>query len=81
MEEKWEIDPLELTLNDLEILQQGFGPGSDISKLKEVLGHLVVNKSAEEIAELTLRQLNEFFEVAMKEVEELAVPKPTDMPS
>jgi hypothetical protein len=80
MEEKWEIDPLEMTLNDLELLQKGFGPGSDISKLKDILGRMVTNKTAEEIGALTLRQLNEFMEAAMKEVEEMAVPKATGTP-
>jgi len=81
MKETWEIDPLELTLDDLEILQQGFGPGSDISKLKEVLGRLVVNKTAEELGAITLRQLNECLEAAKQEVEEMAVPKANGTPS
>ncbi len=81
MEQLWEIDPLELTLDDLEILQKGFGPGSDISKLKQVLGRLVTNKTAEEIGELSLRALNHCLETAMKEVETLAVPKAIDTPS
>jgi len=81
MEETWEIDPLELMLDDLEILQQGFGPGSDISKLKQVLGRLVVNKTAEELGATTLRQLNECLEAAKQEVEELAVPKANGTPS
>jgi len=76
----WEVDPLEMTLNDLEILQKGFGPGSDISKLKEILGRLVTNRTAEEIGSLSLRQLNECLETALKEVEGLAVPKLTDTP-
>ena len=79
--ETWEIDPLELTLDDLETLQQGFGPGSDISKLKEVLGRLVVNKTAEELGTVTLRQLNECLEAAKQEVEEMAVPKASGTPS
>jgi len=81
MEETWEIDPLELMLDDLEILQQGFGPGSDVSKLKQVLGRLVVNKTAEELGTITLRRLNECLEVALKEIEELAVPKESGTPS
>jgi hypothetical protein len=76
----WEIDPLEMTLNDLEVLQQDFGPGSDISVLKEILGRLVTNKTAEEIGSLSLRQLNDCLEAAMKEVEQMAVPKATDTP-
>jgi hypothetical protein len=76
----WEVDPLEMTLNDLEILQKGFGPGSDISKLKEILGRLVTNKTAEEIGALSLRQLNDCLDAAMKQVEGLAVPKATDTP-
>jgi len=81
MEETWEIDPLELMLDDLEILQQGFSPGSDVSKLKQVLGRLVVNKTAEELGAITLRRLNEYLEVALKEIEEMAVPKENGTPS
>ena len=81
MSDVWEIDPLEMTLDDLGVLQQGFGPGSDITQLKGVLGRLVVNKTADELGQLTLRQLNECLEAAKQEVEGLAVPKASDTPS
>ena len=40
MTDVWEIDPLEMTLDDLGVLQQGFGPGSDITQLKLSLIHI-----------------------------------------
>lgn len=79
--EAWEIDVLEMTLDDLEILQKGLEPGVQITQLKEALGRLVVNKTTEEIGMLTLRELGDRLDAVTVQVEELAVPKENGTPS
>lgn len=81
MEDAWEIDVLELTLDDLEILQGFGGPDANITEVKEALDRLVVNITIEEIGKLTLRELNENLDAVLAQVEELAVPKANDTPS
>jgi len=79
--EVWKIDVLELTLDDLEILQGWGGPEANITEVKEALGRLVVNRTVEEIGKLTLRDLNENLDAVLSQVEELAVPKASETPS
>ena len=83
-ENDWEIDPLELTLDDFEVLmacEQGIGTGVSIAVVKEVLGRLVVNRTAEEIGKSTIRELHEQLEKIKQVMQELAVPKASDAPS
>ena len=80
-EETWEIDVLEMTLDDLEILQGWGGDSANITEVKEALGRLVVNKTAADIGKLTLRELNANLDAVLANVEELAVPKENDTPS
>lgn len=79
-EETWEIDPLQMSLRDLKVLQEGFGPDMDVSKVEAILGRLVTNRTAEEIGNLPLGELTRCMEVAMAEVENVAVPKANDTP-
>ena len=81
MEDAWEIDVLEMTLDDLEILQGFGGPEVSITEVKEALGRLVVNRTAEDIGKLTLKKLNEHLDAVLTRVDELAVPKVSDTPS
>ena len=57
MEEGWDIDLSQLGPDDLKVLRRGFGPGGDIPRCKEVLGRLVVNRTAEGIGKMPLREL------------------------
>ncbi len=81
--EDWEIDFLELTLDDLEVLQScagGIPPGMAIATIKETLGRLVANRSADQIGKTPLKELNRQFELLNQQLEEMAVPKETDTP-
>jgi len=82
--EDWEIDVLELTLDDFEVLQAcagGIPADMPISQIKETLGRMVTNRTAEEIGKTPLRELNRQLERLNELVEELAVPKANDTPS
>ena len=81
MEDAWKIDVLEMTLDDLEILQGFGGPEANIADVKNALARLVVNRTVEDIGKLTLRKLNEHLDAVLTQVDELAVPKASDTPS
>lgn len=79
-EDTWEIDVEQLTLNDLEMLQKGALVRSDATTLKDLLGRLVTNKTAEEIGAIPLRQLLKHLEQIGRTVDELAIPKENATP-
>ena len=76
----WEIDVDEMTLDDLEVLEQGIGPGSSVAQVKAVLGRLVTNKTPEEIGKIPLRDLRRHLDKLGQTVAELAIPKESATP-
>lgn len=83
--EVWEVDFDRVTLNDLIILEEGAaafsrGDFENVRKVRDLLGRLVVNKTAEEIGEIPLGELWECLE-AVSEGIKGTVPKETDTPS
>ena len=80
VEDVWEIEVDELTLDDLEVLEQGLGPGSSVPKVKELLGRLVTNKTSEEIGKIPLRELRRHLDTLADTIAELSVPKESATP-
>ena len=80
VEDVWEIDVDEMTLDDLEVLEQGLAPGSSVSRMKEVLGRLVTNKTTEEIGKIPMRELRRHIDTLANTIAELSVPKENATP-
>lgn len=84
-EEVWEIDFEQATLNDLIILEEGaaaFGKGDfgAAKGVRDLLGRLIVGKTAEDIGNIplgTLWKLLDSVSVGIKDI----VPKANDTPS
>jgi len=79
-EEIWEIDLDEVTLNDLILLEGGAKGLKKPSEVRDLLGRLVKNKTAEEIGALPLRELWKHLDLVGKAIEG-AIPKENDTPS
>lgn len=79
MAEEWEIDVLSLTLNDLVALE-GASITKNAREVRDLLGRLVQNKTAEEIGSLSISELNERLEAIGKTINALAVPKESTTP-
>lgn len=80
-EETWEIDPLEMSLDDYIVLNRGLGMAGDPEQLKDTLARLVTNKTESDIGALSMRDLNVALDKAVKAFKEVALPKETDTPS
>jgi hypothetical protein len=80
MEDTWEIDVQEMTLDDLEMLQAGIVNTSNAGEIKQFLGHLVTNKTPEEIGKVRLRDLHQQLVRIGQIIDELAVPKENATP-
>ena len=83
--EVWEVDFDKVTLNDLIILEEGaaaFSKGEfgASRKVRDLLGRLVMNRTAEEIGELPLGELWECLDSIGEAIKD-TVPKVNDTPS
>jgi len=76
----WEIDVEKLTLNDLILLEEGGKSLERARDVREVLGRLVTNKTAEEIGEIPLGELWEHLEAVSEAIKD-TVPKSSGTPS
>jgi len=77
----WEIDIEQLTLDDLEILEKGIGPGASAKQIKQTLGRLITNKTAKDIGKIPLKELNKRIAALSQTIQELSVPKESATPS
>jgi len=73
----WEIDVEKLTLNDLILLEEGGKSLERARDVREVLGRLVTNRTAEEIGEIPLGELWKHLDEVGKAIKDV-VPKPSD---
>jgi hypothetical protein len=77
--EAWEIDVQMLTLNDLIALEE-----ADVNKsarqVRDLLGRLVTNKTAEEIGQIPFSELDQHLAQVRRTIEELAIPKESTTP-
>jgi len=78
--ETWEVDISEVTLNDLILLEEGAQSLTKAKEIRDLLGRLVKNKSAEEIGQLPLSELWEHLDAIGEAIKD-TVPKPNDTPS
>lgn len=83
--EVWEIDFDRVTLNDLIVLEEGAAEFSksdfkNVRSVRDLLGRLVVNKTAEEIGDVPLGELWECLEAVSEGIKGV-VPKTNDTPS
>lgn len=77
--DRWEIDINQLTLDDLILLEEADqGMAGKSGAIKELLGRLLVNRSADEVGKLTLPELADLVTHIGKAVEESALPKATN---
>lgn len=79
-EETWKIDVDEMTLNDLEALQKGMVDRRNAAEIKQLLGRLVTNKTAEEIGSIPLRELRVRLDHLSQTIDELSIPKENATP-
>lgn len=78
--EVWEIDLDQVTLNDLVLLEKGMEGLRKPSEVRDLLGRLVKNKTAEEIGEIPLSELWGHLDTVTEAIKE-TVSKTNDTPS
>lgn len=80
-EDAWEIDIETLTVNDVITLEDAGRGGIDsFRQARDILGRLVVNRTPEQIGELTLSELKEHLDRLGEIIQELSIPKKNDTP-